>query len=228
MRNIILSIIMLSMLFFACNRQKSLVEEGDLLREQQKFDEAIAKYEEAIKIDEKSEFASMAKTGLLMAKYNKAEKVEKEGDLKRAFELYDDWLNSNPDEDKNKAKAKIVSNAEQAIIRVLSKQITEDSLKQIKYLADIILKYDQMAFKKAVWNALLAFDQKNIESFINNYKEATDKKPKLIYEPYKTLMDFFDQKVMEMIDAQQGGGGEPAQAPSAPTPAKVTKGGKKK
>ncbi|MCX7958760.1 MAG: tetratricopeptide repeat protein [Deltaproteobacteria bacterium] len=222
MKKILFSSVSILLILIACNKQKSLVEEGDKFREEGKFDEAIAKYEAAIKEDEKSEFASMAKTGLLMAKYNKAEKVEKEGDLKRAFELYDEWLNANPDEDKNKAKSKIVSNAEQATIKVLSKQMTEDSIKQIKFLADIILKYDQTAFKKAVWNALMAFDQKNIEGFINNYKEATEKKPKLMYEPYKTLMDFFDQKVMEMITAQQGGGEPEPQA----TPAK--KGGKKK
>ncbi len=223
MKKILFCVVVISLIFSACNKQKSLVEEGDKFREEGKLDEAIARYEEAIKVDEKSEFASMAKTGLLMAKYNKAEKVEKEGDLKRAFELYDEWLNSNPDEEKNKAKSKIVSNAEQATIRVLSKQMNEDSIKQLKFLADIILKYDQTAFKKAIWNALMAFDQKNIEVFINNYKEATEKKPKLMYEPYKTLMDFFDQKVMEMIAAQQGGGSEPE-----PQAAPAKKGGKKK
>lgn len=220
-----LLMVILSLLIFACNRQKSLVEEGDRLREEGKFDEAIAKYEEAVKIDDKSEFAAMAKTGLLMAKYNKAEKVEKAGDLKKAFELYDEWLNANPEEDKNKAKAKIVSNAEQAAIRILSKQMTEESVKEIKFLADIILKYDQSAFKKAVWNALMAFDQKNVEAFINNYKEATEKKPKLIYDPYKTIMDFFDQKVMEMVAAQQEA---PSQAPAPEPKAAPKKGGKKK
>lgn len=222
MKKTILIIMMILVFAIGCNKQKSLVEEGDKFREEGKFDEAIARYNEAIKIDEKSEFASMAKTGLLMAMYNKAEKVEKDGDLKRAFELYDEWLKANPEEDKNKAKSKIVSNAEQATIKVLSKQINEESIKQLKFLADIILKYDQAAFKKAVWNALMAFDQKNIESFINNYKDATEKKPKLIYEPYKTLMDFYDQKVMEMIAAQQGAG-EPE-----PQPAPAKKAGKKK
>lgn len=222
MKKTILIIMMILVFAIGCNKQKTLVEEGDKFREEGKFDEAIARYNEAIKIDEKSEFASMAKTGLLMAMYNKAEKVEKDGDLKRAFELYDEWLKANPEEDKNKAKSKIVSNAEQATIKVLSKQINEESIKQLKFLADIILKYDQAAFKKAVWNALMAFDQKNIESFINNYKDATEKKPKLIYEPYKTLMDFYDQKVMEMIAAQQGAG-EPE-----PQPAPAKKAGKKK
>ncbi|MCX7944758.1 MAG: tetratricopeptide repeat protein [Deltaproteobacteria bacterium] len=217
-----LFVIFMVLFLVTCNKQKTLVEEGDKLREEGKFDEAIAKYEEAIKINEKSEFASMAKTGLLMAKYNKAEKVEKDGDLQRAFELYDDWLKANPEEDKNKAKAKIVSNAEQAAIRVLSKQMTDESIKQIKFLANIILNYDQSAFKKAVWNALMAFDQRNIEAFINNYKEATEKKPKLMYEPYKLIMDFFDQKVMEMIAAQQGTTEQESQQ------AVTKKGGKKK
>lgn len=212
MKKILFCIVILVTAFYACNRQRTLVEEGDKFREEGKYDEAIAKYGEAIKINEKSEFASMAKTGLLMAKYNRAEKFEKEGDLKRAFELYDEWLKSNPEEDINKAKSKIVSNAEQAIIKVLSKQMTQDSIKQIKFLADIILKYDQSAFKKAVWSALMAFDQKNIEVFINNYKDATEKKPKLMYEPYKMIMDFFDQKVMEMIAAQQGSGEPQKQA----------------
>jgi len=225
MKKILIVLLVCWIALSGCNKQKSLVEEGDTLREAGKLDEAIAKYTEALKIDEKSEFASMAKVGLLMAKYNKAEKVEKEGKLEEAFKLYDDWLNSNSDEDKNKAKAKIVSNAEQSTIKVLSKQINEESIKQIKFLADIILKYDTSAFKKAVWSALLAFDQKNIEGFINNYKDATEKKPKLIYEPYKTLMDFFDAKVMEMVSAQQGAD-EPAPAKQAPAPAK--KGGKKK
>ncbi|MGC8927515.1 MAG: tetratricopeptide repeat protein [Myxococcota bacterium] len=220
-RAVIMMIIFLTIIS-GCNRQKSLVEEGDKFREEGKFDEAIARYSEALKMDEKSEFGSMARTGLLMSMYNKAEKVEKEGDLKKAFELYDQWLNANPEEDKNKAKAKIVSNAEQATIRVLSRQINEESLNQIKFLADIILKYDQSAFKKAVWNALMAFNQKNVEMFINNYKDASEKKPKLIYEPYKTLLDFFDQKVMEMLAAQSQQ--EPVEQKAAP----AKKAGKKK
>jgi len=227
MKKTIIFLLVVLVSITGCNKQKSLVEEGDSLREAGKLDEAIAKYTEAIKIDEKSEFASMARVGLLMAKYSKAEKVEKEGKLDEAYKLYEDWLNSNPDEEKNKAKAKIVSNAEQSAIRVLSKQINEESIKQIKFLADIILKYDTSAFKKAVWNALLAFDQKNGEAFINNYKEATEKKPKLIYEPYKTLMDFYDAKVMELIDNQQvGAAPEAEKKAAAPAPAK--KGGKKK
>ncbi|MGB9599753.1 MAG: tetratricopeptide repeat protein [Myxococcota bacterium] len=220
-RAVIMMIIFLTIIS-GCNRQKSLVEEGDKFREEGKFDEAIARYSEALKMDEKSEFGSMARTGLLMSMYNKAEKVEKEGDLKKAFELYDQWLNANPEEDKNKAKAKIVSNAEQATIKILSRQINEESLNQIKFLADIILKYDQSAFKKAVWNALMAFNQKNVEMFINNYKDASEKKPKLIYEPYKTLLDFFDQKVMEMLAAQSQQ--EPVEQKAAP----AKKAGKKK
>jgi tetratricopeptide (TPR) repeat protein len=227
MKKTIIFLLVVLVSITGCNKQKSLVEEGDSLREAGKLDEAIAKYTEAIKIDEKSEFASMARVGLLMAKYSKAEKVEKEGKLDEAYKLYEDWLNSNPDEEKNKAKAKIVSNAEQSAIRVLSKQINEESIKQIKFLADIILKYDTSAFKKAVWNALLAFDQKNGEAFINNYKEATEKKPKLIYEPYKTLMDFYDAKVMELIDNQQGGAAPEAEKRAA-APAPTKKGGKKK
>ncbi len=221
MKKIFICIVILTAMMMGCNKQKSLVEEGDMLREQGKFDDAISKYDEALKIDEKSEFASMAKTGKLMAMYNKAEKVEKEGNLKAAFDLYDQWLSANPEEDKNKAKAKIVSNAEQAAIKVLSaKEINDASVKQLIYLADIILKYDQTVFKKAVWKAFIAFDKKDGEGFINNYKEATEKKPNLLYEPYKFLMNFFDQKVMEMIAGQPQQAPEPAAAPK--------KGGKKK
>lgn len=219
---LMIHMVILTTTIVGCNRQKSLVEEGDTLREQGRHDEAIAKYDEALRIDEKSEFASMARTGKLMAMYNKAERIEKEGELKRAFDLYDQWLAANPDEDKNKARAKIVNNAEQVAIKILSaKEINDASVKQLIYLAEIVLKYDQSAFKKAVWKAFIAFDRKDGEGFINNYKEASEKKPNLLYEPYKFLMEFFDQKVMEMIAGQ--GAQETEQPAAAPK-----KGGKKK
>jgi tetratricopeptide (TPR) repeat protein len=219
-KTLLLAVLVVVLGIFGCDKARSLYEEGDRLLTDGKYDQAMARFDEAVAAEPASEYASKAKLAKATALFAKGEKIEKEGKYAEAFEIYQKYIGLDPEKDGGRAaRGRVVYKAESAISDLMKRPNTPEKIETMKKLSELITSYDDSTFKKEFWLAYYAAEKQNLPELKDHITKAKKVMPKLPAPPYSNIWG-----VMEIMAAAAD---NPEPAPVVETPKAKAKPAKK-